>query len=277
MTCHNTTINPNCQNPYEYLLFEAVGTEIQGPPQSSSSPQEVLDRFLDKGIVMNSNCDLCCPDCNNIHIIASVETAMKALTGQYWNGSSCQPYFNYSLECETSTAVFPGGILGCNGNSINQNYSKCCNGFTEGAEDLFCIAKRHTSESGFIDTYAEVVDRILDKGILEYGTIQGESQVKYLVQWLSQIEGMIPNITTQSYAETIDRILDKGIVVWCDKENEKYVISSVETFIKMLPCTDSIIEFSETGETCCLNVKASVEAYLKFEGSITKCSCGVPA
>ncbi len=65
-------------------------------------------------------------------------------------------------------------------------------------------------------------DRLSDKGIVEYGTINGESQLKYLANWLSQIEGMMPNIVDFSYAEVIDRIIDKGIVIWCDKENDKY-------------------------------------------------------
>ncbi len=264
MSCTNTTtINNSCENPYQHLFFELVGTKYAGPPQRSQAPSEILDRLLDKGVVMQGNCNLCCPDCNNVHAIASVETMNKLLYGGYYpsdpnNLNSCQHQTSFNnLNCGGSSQFC--GIL-----DDRKNYTKCCNGFTEGIEDILCIARRHSTESGFIDTYAEIIDRLSDKGIVEYGTINGESQLKYLANWLSQIEGMMPNIVDFSYAEVIDRIIDKGIVIWCDKENDKYVIASVETFIRGLPCNGGAIEFDSTSETCCLNVYASVETYTKF-------------
>jgi hypothetical protein len=270
MSCTNTTtINNSCENPYQHLFFELVGTKYQGPPQQNNqSPAEILDRILDKGVVMQGNCNLCCPDCNNIHIIAGVETMIKALYGGYYPAPICQHQNSFNnLNCGASSQFC--GIL-----DDRKNYTKCCNGFTEGIEDILCIARRHTTESGFLDKYVEVIDRISDKGIVEYGTISGESQLKYLVDWLSQIEGMIPNIVDSTYAEVIDRILDKGIVIWCDKENDKYVISSVETFIRGLPCNEEFIEFDSTSETCCLNIYTSIEIYTIFLQASNCDNCG---
>lgn len=275
--CYTTTKSPNsCDNPYQYLLFDVVGTSYQGVAQNQQQPAEVLDRVLDKGIVIQGNCNLCCPDCNNIHFIASVETAMKLLFGSVYannDGSgTCGSYTFSSLYC--GNTLFYGGVLNCN----FYNYSKCCNGFSESTEDLLCILNRHSSENGFIPSSAEIIDRFLDKGVVEYGTIEGESQLKYFVQWLDQLEGMNPNIEDSSYSEVIDRILDKGVVIWCDKDNGNYIIASAETFIRQIPCDPdtAFIQYPGTNETCCLNMKASVETSLKLLAT-RNCECGAPA
>ena len=74
---------------------------------------------------------------------------------------------------------------------------------------------------------------------------------------------------TSSLAEYFDRILDKGLVlsnaanVCCPDctTSPVYVLASVESFLKF---ADSLNWLYEPDLTCCINVQASIETYLKY-------------
>ena len=262
-SCITTTTAPidySCKNPYYYLLYEVVGLSAPGIGSRKSTIAEVLDRVLDKGIFIQGECEMCCPDCNNIHIIASVETANKILFGKnvnnFGNGLVCEE-IDTNRNCGQSPAKFEG-VVGCGTIS-------CCNGFKEGFDKMMCLAELTTAVNGFGSSAAEVLDRILDKGVVEYGTIQGQSQLENLVKWVSEANYWT-EIAPSSYAEVFDRILDKGIVIWCDPETSGFGISSVETFIKSLPCREggTDLDYPFEGFPCCINVKASIETYQKY-------------
>jgi hypothetical protein len=75
---------------------------------------------------------------------------------------------------------------------------------------------------------SEGVDRILDKGVVEYGSLSGFSQICRIDEFIDLSISLDPQSGTKE--EIIDRIIDKGIVVSC--YDDEIVISSVETWLK---------------------------------------------
>lgn len=230
MSCLTTTTTnnnaPGCINPISWLLSKF--TENQGKGQNKSTPQEQLDRFLDKGLV-TPLCGFCCPCPESAYVLASVETFLKF--------AEAVPY---------------GEVPGT-----------CCNTFSSVTEDMEeCILPD-----------AEAIDRILDKGIVEAGLINGQSQLGLINEWIKSI---LP-LGGFSGAETLDRILDKGIVIWCEEQENgegNLVLGSVETFLKYAE------EVNITGnqyETCCINLHSSIETYLKYAEAVGLGGGGVPA
>jgi hypothetical protein len=205
-----------------------------------SSHAEIIDRILDKGIVTsNETLDLCCPDCvqnmnnNNvsIYVLASVETflnfaeqlgctpvpAIPNSTEQPFSSSyagNCQCCTHIYASVETELKLYEAYSYQDEPNTLpfcSDNFNDCVNGL------LFNEA-------------AETVDRILDKGIVEYGSISGTSKICQIEQYIDlfiQTEGIDAQ---SSKAEIIDRMLDKGIVISC--HNDEVIIASVETWLK---------------------------------------------
>ena len=130
----------------------------------------------------------------------------------------------------------------------------CCNQFSPTLEDM----------EECLYTGSEDIDRILDKGIVEAGLINGQSQLPLIYQW---IQSVLP-LGNSSGTEIFDRIIDKGIVIWCEEQENgegNLVLGSVETFLKYaeaLGVTDGQYE------TCCINVHASIETYLKYAEAV---------
>lgn len=241
MNCITTTTtgpcNP-CEHPIDYL-FDLVETGLSnggntvpaglilGATASSVSFAQVLDRILDKGYV-NTNCDLCCPGCGGLYVLANVETFLKA----------------WELTI------------------IGSNLVPCCNGFTECVDDLICDL---TNDPNTGLTGSEIEDRLLDKGIVEYGNFVNNCTTASFGTEVCRIKDFIKSLyestneQDSTLAEIWDRITDKGIAVACYQGT--IVIASVETFLKWA----EFIGFSvSSNKTCCSNAFASVETYLKY-------------
>lgn len=251
-----------CKHPFFYL-FELV-KEALNHPNNRTSFAEALDRILDKGII-TTNCDICCPDCEGVYSLASVETQLKLLEALGLtasaavpalppigavektfggsipdNGEPCCSNVHASVETWlkyadamglTQSAAVPALPFSQNlgtttFSEASEEVMTCCNGFTGCVDDLLCWAMAGTSRG------TEVIDRILDKGISEYGGIYNDcdpvskSQICYLVQLFVEY-----NVDGGSRAEIIDRMLDKGLTISCSEHGE-IVLASVETWLK---------------------------------------------
>lgn len=271
MYCVTTTTSGpcvNCVHPFNYL-FELAYVGLNSPLNRGSSFAEVLDRILDKGII-NTNCNLCCPDCEGIYSLASVETQLKLLealgltetaavpalpgplgavtpaSGNSNNNSPCCSNVYASVETWLKYAEQTGLVQSAavpaipfsipSGVSTEVPYSDelmtCCNGFTECIDDLVCWATRDVT-NGY-----NVIDRILDKGIVEYGGIYNNctksstSSICLLVDLMqNKFADYFPATGGSSRAEIIDRLMDKGITISCSSNGE-IIIASVETWLK---------------------------------------------
>lgn len=252
-----TTLPANCTqcvHPFTYLFEKAAEARVNDNTRASFA--EIIDRILDKGIVI-TNCGLCCPDCGDVYSLASVETQLKILelmqltqsaavpalpgplgavekTSNGNNGPCCsnvyasvETWLKYAegMGLTQSAAVPASPLFGINNDG--SQIKTCCNGFSGCIDDLLCWAQSDSSRG------AEVIDRILDKGVAEYSGIRNNctfeinSELCLLVQLFIQYD-----IDGGSRAEIIDRILDKGITIYC-LETGEISISSVETAMKI--------------------------------------------
>jgi hypothetical protein len=216
-------------------------------PQSTHG--EIIDRILDKGMVIsNENLDFCCPDCiqemNNdyvgIYVLASVETFLVWAEAMGCTDTGAVPALSDTTEqplgavafgnCNCCTHIvasvetegkFYEAYLGDATNTIptcSDNFNQCVNTFftnTAGAE--------------LTSSLSEVIDRIFDKGVVEYGSISGSSQLCKISQYLDFFiqKGDI----SSPKAEVFDRMLDKGFVVSC--HNDEIIVASLETWLKL--------------------------------------------
>lgn len=240
LTLTTTLPNPctQCVHPFVYL-FEKAAEQINAPGNRQSL-LEAIDRVLDKGIVI-TNCGICCPNCNqhDVYSFASVETQLKiferlgltAAVPALPPAGAVAPSFGESGPCCSNVAASVETYLKWNEQvlpSENYDITTCCNGFSECFDKLLCWAQSDSPLG------VEVLDRILDKGVAEYGgilnncTFQIQSELCLLVDLFIQYD-----IDGGSNAEIIDRILDKGISVHCSESGE-ITIASVETMIKYL-------------------------------------------
>jgi hypothetical protein len=180
---------------------------------SSGTLAEILDRILDKGTVeTNEELQVCCPDCiidgTSIYVLASVETYLKFAEAYGNLSSACCTHLNASVETTLKFYEAVGSI---------PNIANCPTNFNE------CLSDLKSSLT------AEGIDRILDKGIVEYGSLSGQSQLCRFNEFVSQsVELDIANTSTK--AEVLDRLLDKGVVISCT--DGEIIMASVETWLK---------------------------------------------
>ena len=205
-----------------------------------SNLSEIIDRFLDKGITLSfdSN-DLCCPDCLQtiqqgpavpaspmlttheindddfrLYFLASVETSLKLLEfvrlTQPPYDLDCCLHYEASVETGLKLAEAINYDIPNNLKSCSTNFNSC----------IDYLMDSFTSEE---------VDRVLDRGIVEYGSISGQSQICLLKTFIDLTYNSQDKIEWTK-AEILDRILEKGIVISC--YNGEMSISSVETFLK---------------------------------------------
>lgn len=208
-----------CIHPFKFI-FDTVAEALQNPSNRSSFA-EVFDRVLDKGLV-TTNCNICCPECGGAYNLASVETGLKFIEAVGAEGdfvccsnvyASVETYLKYSEAVATNESVAP-----------------CCNGFNQCVDDLLCWATGDTVNG------TETLDRILDKGIFEYGGILNNcsparnSEICYLLQLIQEYNAL--EGSTLSRAEFIDILLDKGIAIGCASDGQIVVMSSTETYLK---------------------------------------------
>lgn len=219
--CTTTTTSQciECTHPFEYIL-ELVYQESVLNTDSAyyGNPVEALDRILDKGVVI-SNCNMCCPKCN-IYALGSKQTIIILLESGYIQTSCCINIYaaveTYSGFLESQSAT---------------NYS-CCTNFHECIDELICVVGKNS-----FNTQEEVIDLLLDKGIIELDVINSKcstskSSICLLAELLNKYFG---NIQSNVLVQMLDRILDKGISVSCN--NGITVIASVETELQYLEAT----------------------------------------
>jgi hypothetical protein len=186
----------------------------------TSTPAEILDIILDKGNVQsNENLEICCPDCvqvmngNNVsvYVISSVETFLKfseAIGFTRGITPTCCTHLAASVETTLKfTEAF--GIPENPIPTCSKNFNSCIN----------TIKNTLTPEG---------INRLSDKGVVEYGSLSGESQLCRINDFIDLSIELDP--TSASKEEQLDRILDKGMVISC--YDDEIVTASVETWLK---------------------------------------------
>lgn len=180
---------------------------------AKSTLAEILDRILDKGITQNDEeGELCCPDCNqdglNVYVIASVETFLKFMEAIPVNSQNSDCCLNSISSVETNLKLVEAFGTSYLGKNCPTNFDDCWNTINQSLS-------------------AEGSDRILDKGIVEFGSIKGVSKLCDIYNFCVSSATLNNDSTV---VEVFDRVMDKGIVISCD-EDRNFVTASVETWI----------------------------------------------
>ena len=214
---------------------------------------DILDRIIDVGITLSfENNDLCCPDCLQDLVISPAPVPATPMTTTYEvNDGNYRIYLLASVETSlqcfeglgfTEPTVVPASPL----TSVNPPFPKmnCCLHYETSVETALKLAEAlgfdipnskscSTNFNSCIDDLLstfnpEGIDNILDKGIVEYGSISGQSKV-CLLKTLVDLSYNSQDRILSSRFQILDRILDKGIVISC--YNGEMVIASVETYL----------------------------------------------
>lgn len=250
-----TTACIPCVNPLEYL-FE-LGYVATTGTNNRTGLDEAIDRIQDRGL-SQPNCGLCCPDCEGVYVLASVETFLifaeavgitvsaavpaspsNIPLGTFPNNpevccsnvyASTETYLKYAEPMGiTVSAAVPASPLSATV-EINQGefVTPCCNGFDECMDELICWTTENASNA------STVIDLLQDIGIVEYGQIQNNctGAVSSSICKLVDLFKRYKNVKlAASRVVVIQTILNKGIVISCDSNGEIHM-ASVETWLK---------------------------------------------
>jgi hypothetical protein len=181
-------------------------------------------------------CNTCCPECGDIYVFASAETFLK---------------WAEAVDATAPTGTAP--II---------------------SETPCCYERCITELYDYVGS-AENIESILQTGIAEYSTIQGQSFVCLLLDFADE-----NNLSGDKLTELLVYILNIGVVVSCINGNT--VVSSVETWLKWAE-----VVLGDSGrrmtckKACCLSTTTSIETYVKLAealGWLPLDNCGaVPA
>ena len=183
-----------CLDPWTYIFRIAKkSAEI-----NNRSVAEEVDRILDKGLIMPNEDQVCCTTCDGPYAVASVETWLKLAEAVGWsNGEFSEPNINLccnsvnaSVETYLKYAEAVSGQDGPLPPCCETNYAECFaklaslgaierildKGLIEsnppGSISWLCALYEQlvtlTEDELDGSTYAEIIDRLLDKGLVSH-------------------------------------------------------------------------------------------------------------
>jgi hypothetical protein len=195
-----------------------LGTNITLQP-------EAFDRILNKGLVLtNESGEFEAPE-KNIYVISSIETYLKfheALATDNESeddidinvAASVESYLKFA---EATAQTIGGEEMGYSDQVFNLKYNY--ENQTEFLSTWLNIINWSNIEwsdrTEEVEGKVEILDRVLDKGIVELGYLKIKNYSEVYENPL-----------------VFDRILDKGIVISYNGINNNILISSVETYLK---------------------------------------------
>lgn len=215
------------------------GLQIQKPKDprdyilSKEKYDEVFDS-LDKGEFILNNNYFNFPE-DTLYVLSSVETYLKFQEAQVNMEPSVLQ--NKKINVNSGIETYLKFWEATNGN-VNYNYT-IKTGFQKQLLEL--VSDTTYFDEGVLQTKSEFINRVIDKGIVEFGQIGEGSKLNYSEIFKKTIFD-IDTVTQRFSSDNSDNYLliqlffdimiDKGIVVRTFKEN--LIISSVETYLKFL-------------------------------------------
>jgi hypothetical protein len=200
-----------CLDPFTYTWNAAVNQALLDPTLSVA---EHFDLLLDRGQVLSSAANICCPDCtiNPIYVLSSAETFFKLAEALGWTE---EPDLTCCINIQASIETY----LKYNEAWQIEQYPCCNNDFES------CLSQ--------FSTIADL-SGILDAGVVETNGYNGNTLLCIIYDlFVNTPEDLLQGLTI---SEVFDRILDKGFVAYCCDCN--VVIASVETFLKWWEATN---------------------------------------
>jgi hypothetical protein len=214
MQCSTPIIEPcvPCKHPLEFLFENAYRATLG--LENKNLFFEPFISILNEGLLV-PNCNICCPDCG-IYVLAGVETFLKYAEAIGELNLEC--CINVLASIETKLKYFE---------ALGENQNSCCNtDFNNCFNKLYCWVNKPEGS-------ADILDRVLDQGIVEYGAFYDQclnkstSGICYIIDFLKKNCDLRIGVTNWEF---LNIVLDFGIIIEC-RENQVF-ISSVETYLK---------------------------------------------
>ncbi|MFN9110895.1 MAG: hypothetical protein ACK5XN_12585 [Bacteroidota bacterium] len=219
MQCSTPIIEPcvPCKHPLEYLFENAYKATLG--LENKVSFIESLFAILDVGLFV-TNCNICCPSCTGTYILTNVETfLLYSENVQFLNNDECCKNFFLSTEAYLVVGEAYDGFEIFSNSCCNTSFNECLN-------KLICWINKPEGSS-------DNLDRILDKGVIEYDGFYDKCTGKltsglcYIAEFLKKNCDLRIGVTN---AQFLDLLLERGIVVEC-RENQVF-IGSVQTYLQ---------------------------------------------
>jgi hypothetical protein len=175
-----------------------------------------FDRILDKGLVLtNESGEFEAPE-KNIYVLASVETYLKFAEALGTDNeseddidiniaASVETYLKFNEAVRYYPQVF----------NLNYNYENQTEFLSTWLNIINWSNIEWSDRTEEVEDKVEILDRVLDKGIVELGYLKIKNYSEVYENPL-----------------VFDRILDKGIVISYREMKNNILISSVETYLK---------------------------------------------
>ena len=186
-----------------------------------NSIKDNISTYLSAGF-SDVECNTCCPECGDIYVFASAEKFLQ------W--------------AEAVGATVPAGTAPI-------------------ISDTPCCYERCITELYDYVGSAENIEIILDKGIAEYSTIQGQSFVCLLLDFATEND-----LSGNDLTELITYILDLGIVISCINGNT--ILSKVTTWLQWAEAVLGDSVRMTCKKACCLSTTTSIETNLALSEAL---------
>jgi hypothetical protein len=216
-----STIPVHCVNPIQYFLEEAK--KLSDDSDNQISLFEAINGLLDRGMVV-SDCKMCCPDCTSLeYYLGSIETYLKYLELVPNNNDvASQLYYNCCVNVSSSIEEWLKywevleGVW-----NFPTTFPTCCNGFSECVNEIFKY--RSSQDCGYFESH--YYDLLIDKGIVEQNSINGESQLCVLFNFLKEYT------ECGCFSDILNVIIDKGLMIYCNFNLNHVFIGSAEAYL----------------------------------------------
>lgn len=262
-----TTLTPINNNALNYIFNKFSDNT---PPTA-----EQFDSALDFGFYLPKSINISSSLDSDIYVLASVDTFTRFIgddillyfqtcRGNPENQIGFLSYLKdnslsyFKVNKPTSFAYYSSGsTLQCLEDALTlANYPIADNTYSLETQFNTLIDNEDWDYDNLYTTSAETKQRLTDKGLVEYGSIEGESQITKLLDYVSNWSGkiyfdinygnalidvngtLIPNLGFNK-PELLDRILDKGLVIlkinysYNNYQSDYLLVCSVETFLSI--------------------------------------------
>lgn len=229
--CIDTTTQPvECTHPFDYVF--KLMDDIYNSDGNTLTKFDILNKLLKEGLLV-SNCNICCPNCEDVYILSSVDCFLKIISEITINPNCC---LNIHASIETYIKYIEDNTdYKSNEICCNTNFNNCINDFLEWFNNKYLEDYSYfpTSPSDFLS------DVIRDLGIIELGTV-GLNQTSILCKLIELFDtyNLTQGLTAKQFLESFIYLIfscflneeDGGIVIKCYNNGTIY-IGQIESFL----------------------------------------------
>ena len=206
----------NCVHPIEKLIDHLKNEILENDISNDNGFLDLLEEKLGRNILyFSNNGDVCCPDCKpnklglSIYFCGNINSYENFLIQDKFQKPDC--CLNYIASYNQSNID--------ERNQMFNRVEKCCNKSTSDMAGYILKLEKFYDNANEIHTFmcdTNPFSYFLDKGIVEFGTINNESV-------LGDILNNVESLETDSFKFIfLAYILDNGLIIKCGRGLDGY-------------------------------------------------------